>query len=134
NPNIKGYLLFLESLHGADELRDFALQAYKHNKPVYAYKLGRSQAAAEMTVTHTGALAGQDDIAEAFLQDAGIFRVDLLETLFQTFPLLEKAKEMNQKEKVGIITTTGGGAAMLVDQLGIRSITVKSASDKTQNR
>jgi len=134
NPEIKGYLLFLESLHGAEELRDFALQAYKYNKPVYAYKLGRSQAAAEMTVTHTGALAGQDDIAEAFLQDAGIFRVDLLETLFQIFPLLDQAKGMSQKEKVGVITTTGGGAAMLVDQLGIRSITVESATDETQSQ
>jgi hypothetical protein len=35
---------------------------------------------------HTGALAGEDDIADAFLKDLGIVRVDMLETLFEVFP------------------------------------------------
>src|SRR5690606_13189307 len=62
---IEGYVLFLESLRHGDRLKAFALEAARRGKPVIAYKLGRSSAAAEMAATHTGALAGEDDIADA---------------------------------------------------------------------
>src|SRR5215469_5647302 len=66
DPNIDGYLLFLETLRHADRLRAFAQRAAAACKPVLAYKLGRSAQARELAVTHTGALAGEDDVADAF--------------------------------------------------------------------
>ena len=78
DPDIDGYLLFLETLRHADALRAFAHAAAQRSKPVLAYKLGRSLAARELAVTHTGALAGEDDVADAFLRDCGIARVDTL--------------------------------------------------------
>ncbi len=84
DPNITGYLLFLESLRHASDLRAFAFEAARRNKPVVAYKLGRSAQAAELALSHTGALAGEDDIAEAFLADCGIARVQNFETLLET--------------------------------------------------
>ena len=77
DPAIEGYALFLESLRHGDQLQAFAREAARRGKPVIAYKLGRSSAAAEMATTHTGALAGEDDIADAFLKDLGIVRVDM---------------------------------------------------------
>ena len=59
-------------------------------KPVIAYKLGRSATARELAVTHTGALAGEDDIADAFLADCGIARVDTLDALIEGLPLLRR--------------------------------------------
>ena len=79
DPDIDGYLLFLESIRNAPALREFALGAAARGKPVVAYKLGRSSAARELAVTHTGALAGEDDVASAFLADCGIARVESLE-------------------------------------------------------
>ena len=52
DPAIEGYLLFLESLRHGPELRAFARAAHARGKPVIAYKLGRSAAAAEMATTH----------------------------------------------------------------------------------
>src|SRR5437763_12327177 len=66
DPDIDGYLLFLESIRNSAALREFALGAARRGKPVVAYKLGRSSAARELAVTHTGALAGEDDVASAF--------------------------------------------------------------------
>ena len=43
DPKITGYMLFLESLHHANDLRRFALAAAKRGKPVVAYKLGSWQ-------------------------------------------------------------------------------------------
>ncbi|WP_298235148.1 acetate--CoA ligase family protein [uncultured Azohydromonas sp.] len=137
DPSIEGYLLFLESLHHGDKLRAFAVEAAKRGKPVIAYKLGRSDAAAEMAATHTGALAGEDDVADAFLKDLGIARVGILEALLETFPLakrLQLGDMARAPRRVGVVTTTGGGAAMAVDQLGIRDVIVEPPSQETLAR
>ncbi|SPA02236.1 conserved hypothetical protein [Cupriavidus taiwanensis] len=134
DPSIEGYLLFLESLRHGEQLRAFAVEAAKRGKPVIAYKLGRSAAAAEMAATHTGALAGEDDIADAFLKDLGIARVGILEALLETFPLAKRIPLPTSEaslRRVGVVTTTGGGAAMAVDQLGIRDVVVEPASADT---
>lgn len=134
DPAIDGYLLFLESLRHGDKLRAFALEAARRGKPVIAYKLGRSAAAAEMAATHTGALAGEDDIADAFLKDLGIARVGVLEALLEAFPLARRIPLHGAGaplRRVGVVTTTGGGAAMVVDQLGIRDVVVEPASPAT---
>ncbi len=137
DPSIEGYLLFLESLHHGDKLRAFAVEAAKRGKPVIAYKLGRSDAAAEMAATHTGALAGEDDVADAFLKDLGVARVGILESLLEAFPLakrLQLGDVARAPRRVGVVTTTGGGAAMAVDQLGIRDVIVQPPSQETLAR
>lgn len=60
---VAGFLLFLEQMNHADRLRDFAKAAAARGKPVAAFKLGRSDAAAELAQSHAGALAGADEVA-----------------------------------------------------------------------
>lgn len=134
DPAIEGYLLFLESLRHGPELRAFARAAHLAGKPVIAYKLGRSAAAAEMATTHTGAIAGEDDIADAFFKDLGIARVGVLDALLETFPLARRIPLESAPKRVGVVTTTGGGAAMAVDQLGIRGVVVEPPSAATLKR
>ncbi len=134
DPEITGYMLFLESIRHAQDLRAFALGAAERGKPVVAYKLGRSAAAAELALSHTGALAGEDDVAAAFLADCGIARVFNVETLLESLPLLQRvpARPAGPRSKrVGVVTTTGGGAAMVVDELSMRGIEVVKPSDET---
>lgn len=138
DPGIDGYLLFLESLHDGEALRAFAQEAAQRGKSVVAYKLGRSEAAAEMAATHTGALAGEDDVAEAFFRDLGIARVGQFETLLEVMPLARRLPpaptRVGVPRRVGVVTTTGGGAAMVVDQLGVRGIVVEPPSPQTLDR
>ena len=131
SPEVGGYLLFLETLRKAGELRRFALAAHRRGKPVIAYKLGRSAAAAELALSHTGALAGEDDVADAFLRDCGIARVDTFEGLLEGLPLVSRLKISSGKPRVAVVTTTGGGAAMVVDQLGVRGIAVEGPAPET---
>jgi acyl-CoA synthetase (NDP forming) len=137
DPQIEGYVLFLESLHHGQALRAFALAAAERGKPVVVYKLGRSSVAADMVQSHTGALAGEDDIADAFFKDSGMARVGILESLLEAqalavrWPLLGTGQPLR---RVGVVTTTGGGAAMLVDQLGILGVVVEAASAETLQR
>lgn len=134
DPAIEGYLLFLESMRHGAKLQAFARAARRAGKPVIAYKLGRSAAAAEMATTHTGAIAGEDDIADAFFKDLGIARVGILEALLETFPLARRIPLESAPKRVGVVTTTGGGAAMAVDQLGVRDVVVEPPSAQTLAR
>lgn len=137
DPDIDGYILFLETIRKGGQLRAFALGAAARGKPVIAYKLGRSSAAAELAVSHTGALAGEDDVADTFLRDCGIARVETLEALIEGLPLLRRmplasaARRQGVRPKVAVVTTTGGGAAMVVDQLGVRNVDVQQPSPET---
>ena len=134
DPGTEAYMLFLETMRHADALRRFALKAARHGKPVIAYKLGRSAAARELAVSHTGALAGEDDIADVFLKSCGIARVDTLEGLLEGVSLLARVPLVVSgvpRRNVGVVTTTAGGATMVVDPLASRGINIQSASAAT---
>jgi len=118
DPKTDTFLLFLETIRHADKLAAFARRAAAAGKPVLAYKLGRSDIGAELAVSHTGALVGSDAAADALLRDLGISRVNVFETLFESPPLLRARAPRAGKPTVTMLTTTGGGAAMVVDQLG----------------
>jgi acetate---CoA ligase (ADP-forming) len=136
DPDIDGYMLFLETMRHADALRRFALSAAERGKPIIAYKLGRSDAARELAVSHTGALAGEDDVADQFLKSCGIARVDTLEGLIEGLTLLSRVPVAARggRKRVGVVTTTAGGATMVVDPLASRGVTVEPASAATLAR
>jgi acyl-CoA synthetase (NDP forming) len=133
---VTSYALFLETIREAPALRRFAVAAAAKNRPVVALKLGRSPVAAELAVSHTGALAGEDDVADAFLADCGIARVETLEGLLETGPLLKRiaARQPGRAPMVGVLSTTGGGAALVVDQLGLRGVHVEGPDADTVER
>jgi len=136
DPGIDGYMLFLETMRHAEALRRFAVSAAARGKPIIAYKLGRSAAARELAVTHTGALAGEDDIADMFLKACGIARVDTLEGLIEGLPLLLRVPvtAVSRGKRVGVVTTTAGGATMVIDPLASRGATIERASAATLAR
>jgi len=136
DPDVDGFLLFLETLRHAGDLRAFAIAAAAAGKPVLAYKLGRSTAARELAVTHTGALAGEDDVADAFLRDCGIARVETLSAMIEGLPLLTRVPmaRAGGTPRVAVVTTTAGGAAMVVDPLASRGVDVAQPSEAVYGR
>lgn len=136
-PGIASYALFLENLHGSDDLRMFARAAADRGKPVIAYKLGRSTAGAELTVSHTGALAGEDVVAGALLRDIGIARVVTFDALLEGQHLARAARLTQRglrRPRVGVVSTTGGGGAMVVDCLAVAGAEPSSPSPETVER
>jgi len=123
DPDTRCILLFLETFRDAPRLGQAARRAYAAGKPVIAFKLGRSAVGREIATTHTGAIAGADDIAQAFFQDHGILRVETFEALFETAQLVMGHKPPKGR-RVAVFTVTGGAAAMVVDRLGLAGIEV----------
>ncbi|KQY07832.1 6-carboxyhexanoate--CoA ligase [Mycobacterium sp. Root135] len=136
DPEVTGYVLFLETIRHAERFRQFARGAAEREKPIVAYKLGRSAMAAQLAASHTGALAGEDDVATEFLADLGIVRVRTLDALLEGAPLVAAVPPRRplQRRRVGVVTTTGGGAAMVVDQLGVYGVEVVGPTEQTLDR
>ena len=114
-----------------------ARAAHAAGKPVVAYKLGRSKLGERLARSHTGALAGEDAALDAYFRDCGIVRVDMLETLIEIGPLLagRRPPDLARAPRVGVVTTTGGGAASVVDRLGTLGIeTVVAGSAGADHR
>jgi len=123
DPHTDVVLLFLETLRDAPRLAEAARAAHAAGKAIVAYKLGRSALGAELAVSHTGAIAGEDAAFDAFFRAHGIVRVDMIETLLEIAPLLAGARPApagtrGPAPRVAVVSTTGGGAAMVVDRLG----------------
>jgi acyl-CoA synthetase (NDP forming) len=128
DPQTGTILLFLETIRDAGRLAAGARAAYAAGKPVVAYKLGRSKLGGRLAQSHTGALAGEDAALDAYFRDCGILRVDLLETLLEIGPMLagRRPADLDRGPRVGVVTTTGGGAASVVDRLGLHGIETAS--------
>lgn len=125
-------LLFLETVRDATRLAAAARAAHAAGKAVVAYKLGRSALGERLARSHTGAMAGSDAAVDAYFRDCGIVRVDMLETLVEIAPLLagRRPPALQRAPRVAVVTTTGGGAASVVDRLGLHGIeTVAPGSD-----
>jgi acyl-CoA synthetase (NDP forming) len=117
----KAVLLFLETLRDPERLALAARRAFEAGKPVIAYKLGRSSAGEALARTHTGAIAGDDRAAGAFLAACGILRVRTFEALIEA-ALLAIGQRPPKGRGVAMMTTTGGGAAVVADPLGAAGV------------
>ncbi len=128
DPETSTILLFLETVRDAGALARGARAAHAAGKPVVAYKLGRSRLGERLARSHTGALAGEDRALDAYFRGCGIARVDMLETLIEIGPLLagRRPPDLARAPRVGVVTTTGGGAASVVDRLGMHGIETAS--------
>jgi acyl-CoA synthetase (NDP forming) len=123
DPHTKAILLFMETLRDAEHLARAGRRAYEIGKPIIAFKLGRSEIGQDCAASHTGAMAGSDELADTFLKANGILRVDHLETLFELAPMI-MGKKPRKTHRVAIMSTTGGGAATVADRLGTLGIDV----------
>lgn len=123
DPKTKAILLFMETLRDGDRLAHAARRAHAAGKPVIAYKLGRSDIGQELARSHTGAIAGSDATFDAFCRRHGIARVSMFESLVDV-PALLVDRPPTKGKRVAVATTTGGGAAMVVDNMAVAGLEI----------
>lgn len=128
DPHTDAILLFMETMRDAPHLAHAARRAYDAGKPVIVYKLGRSEVGQDLAASHTGAMAGTDEAVDAFFKAHGMLRVDTLETLFE-LPALVQGRKPARRHRVAAMTTTGGGAACVVDRIGTYGVDVVGPTD-----
>ena len=108
-------LMYLEAIPAARKFMS-AARAAARIKPLICVKAGRHEAAAKAALTHTGSLAGSDEVVDAALRRAGVIRVDDLEDLFYAAEVTARFSPL-QSARVGIVTNGGGAGVLAVDKL-----------------
>jgi len=122
-------LLYLEDIKSGREFLEVAEKVTK-KKPVVALKCGRSKAGARAAASHTGALAGSDQIYDAAFAQTGVLRAKDMEEFFDAGKALAMQPPAAGKN-VGIITDAGGPGIMAVDECEIKGLDVKRFSEET---
>ena len=123
DPKTDAILLFMETLRDGERLARAARRAHAAGKPVIAYKLGRSDIGQALAKSHTGAIAGSDATFDAFCRRHGIARVSMFESLIDV-PMLLANRPASRGKRVAVATTTGGGAAMVVDNMAMAGLDI----------
>lgn len=75
DPDVRLILLYLESIADPQMLARAAAVARERGVPIVAVKAGRSPSGQRAATSHTGALANEDRVVDAFLRHHGIWRV-----------------------------------------------------------
>jgi acetyltransferase len=115
DPSTRAILLYIESVRAARKFMS-AARAAARNKPVLAVKAGRVPEGARAAASHTGALAGSDDVYDAAIRRAGMLRVDTVLELFDAVETLSRAKPV-YGDRLAIMTNGGGPGVMATDAL-----------------
>ena len=114
DPKTKSILLYIEGIRDARRFMS-SLRAAARLKPVIALKVGRHPAGAEASMSHTGALAGSDEIFAAALARCGGLRVESIGQLFSAAKALSSPYR-GTFERLVIVTNGGGPGVMAADR------------------
>ena len=115
DPRTRSIVIYMETIGDArgflSAAREVAL-----NKPIIVIKAGRSEAAAKAAASHTGSLAGSDEVLEAAFRRSGVLRVNSIADLFYMAEVLSK-QPSPKGPRLTILTNAGGPGVLATDAL-----------------
>lgn len=115
DPDTHAILLYAEAITSARKFMS-AARAAARSKPTLIVKAGRVPEGAKAATSHTGALAGSDDVYDAAIRRAGMLRVLTTEDLFDAVETLARAQPLTGN-RLAILTNGGGPGVMATDTL-----------------
>jgi len=105
---------YMEDARDGPAFQACARRALLLDKPVIIMKVGRSEVGAKASLSHTGSLAGSDDVYEAVFRRHGVLRAENLDELFD-LALLAQAPRRPRGNRVQILTISGAAGILMVD-------------------
>ena len=115
DPQTKVILLYLEDLvDGRGFIETVRTVTDTIRKPILALKAGRTAAGAKAASSHTGSLAGSDEVYDAIFLQSGVLRVEFTAELFD-YAIAFSRQPIPKSNRVGIITNAGGPGILTTD-------------------
>jgi acetyltransferase len=111
----RAILLYVEAVSAARKFMS-AARAAARSKPTLVVKAGRAPEGAKAATSHTGALAGADEVYDAAIRRAGMLRVDSTAELFDAVETLARINPQ-RGDRLAIVTNGGGPGVMATDAL-----------------
>ncbi|WP_173932606.1 acetate--CoA ligase family protein [Chelativorans sp. Marseille-P2723] len=126
-------LMLAESIRSGAKLRRLAEKARKAGKPIVMMKLGRSDAGRQAAISHTGALAGSDAVADDVLRQLGIIRVNDCHEMVDMAMVLRTGHRFSGGG-LAAVSISGGNLVHLADQGPAQGLSFPAFSEQTQSR
>ena len=132
DPETRAILMYVE---GMSEGRKFLQEAYKTSieKPIILLKSGRSATGKKSAGSHTGSLAGINEVARPAFERAGIVVIENSDELFPVAETLSSQPPI-KNQSVAILADGGGHATIGADLLSDYGISLPELTEKTKQR
>jgi len=129
DPDTSVIVLYLE---GLDEPRTLmkVLTNHRGKKPVIAYKGGTAEIADRVSLSHTGSMAGKNEIYEGALKQAGILGLHSMEALLDLARALCSCP-LPRGNRVGILSAQAGPGMVACDVCEREGLEMVRFSDQT---
>lgn len=131
DPQTESIVIYMETIGDARSFLSAAREV-AYNKPIIIIKPGRTAEAAKAAASHTGSLAGSDDVLEAAFDRTGVLRVNSIADLFYMAQVLAK-QPSPQGPKLTILTNAGGPGVLATDFLIMGKGELTKLTDETIN-
>ncbi|HAS17950.1 MAG: acetyl-CoA synthetase [Nitrospirae bacterium RIFCSPLOWO2_02_42_7] len=115
DPDTKSIMLYMEGIGNARKFMS-AARGFARNKPIIILKPGRFTESAKAAMSHTGAMAGDDQVYDAAFKRAGVIRIKGIEDLFNTAEVLH-SKNLPKGLDLAVITNAGGAGVIATDSI-----------------
>lgn len=132
DPNTHAIAIYMETIGDARSFMSAASEVAM-TKPIIVIKPGRTEQAAAAAASHTGSLAGRDDVLDAAFKRCGVLRVNRIREVFEIIELLGKQPRPKGKY-LTIVTNAGGPGVISTDALIGSGGQLAWLSDDTMNR
>jgi acetyltransferase len=124
-------LMAIEGFKDGAKLEAVAREALEREKPIVVLKLGRTEAGSRAASSHTGAIAGVDDIYQAAFKQYGLIGASTCNELYETAILLRK-RRWPKGRRTASVAATGGNIVHLADMGADQGIEWAEYSAETQ--
>lgn len=131
DPELKLLLLYLEGLPDPWHLAETARIARQHGVMVIALKSGRTAAGQAAARSHTGSLASEDRVVDAFMEQHGIWRARTMGELVDATDLYLKGWQPSGRKLVAI-SNSGAVCVMAADAATERGMELAVLSEATR--
>jgi len=131
DPDTKTILLMVEGVRRPNEFMEVAEQALNKNKPILVVKLGRSEMGKRQAISHTGSLAGADEVFDAVCHRLGLIRCSTLEDLTET-TLAFMPGRFPRGSRAAIVVNSGGMKGLICDHCDELQTNLARLSEKTK--
>jgi acetyltransferase len=115
DPRTRSIVIYMESIGDARSFLSAAREVAL-SKPIIVIKAGRTAAAAKAAASHTGALAGSDDVLDAAFRRSGVLRVSTISEIFYMTEVLAR-QPRPRGPRLMIVTNAGGPGVLATDAL-----------------
>lgn len=131
DPKTKVILMYLEEVSNGNALMKAARDVIAGSgKPILILKSGRTSEGASAAASHTGSLAGSDEICAAAFRQAGIIRCSDIEEMFNIAIAFAYQPPPNTNN-IAIITNAGGPGVLATDAAIHDGLKLATFADKT---